>query len=141
MIILNTNYLSFEKNKVINYHIFKIPEQPTIRVFVSDVFRQRISEAKLKGFNFIEVWDSEEKDKETKEIPLIVGHIPYVDATKLVLNGKAIASGKWKVQKDKTGNILIGELLDDGKYHWIDPVYYPPIFHDMLWLEVELSDI
>lgn len=39
------------------------------------------------------------------------------------------------------GNILLGELLDDGEYHWIDPVYYPPIFHELKWQEVEHSDI
>ena len=41
-------------------HIFKIPLGNSINIFVSDEFKKRVEEAKLKGFIFAEVWNSEE---------------------------------------------------------------------------------
>jgi hypothetical protein len=138
---------AFWENKLIGQHIFKLPELRLIRVFVSDLFRERCLSAGLHGFKFIEVWDSE-NSRSTESTPAAVRGIednavssmPYADAVQLLLNGKAIASGKWKLQKDNTGNILLGELLEeDGEYNWIDPVYYPPIFHELKWQKVESS--
>jgi hypothetical protein len=50
----------FDKEKVVNEHIFKIIEQPRATIFVSDEFRDKVIESGLEGFKFIEVWDSEE---------------------------------------------------------------------------------
>lgn len=139
---------AFVEDRLIGQHIFKIPEQPLIKVFVSDLFRERCLSVNLKGFRFIELWDSEKEGSTESSSPVVHGFaenpsfsMSYADAAQLLLSGKAIASGKWKLQKDKTGNILLGELLHDGEYHWIDPVYYPPIFHELKWQEVEHSDI
>lgn len=95
---------AFLEDKLIDQHIFKIPEQPLIKVFVSDLFRERCLSANLKGFTFIEIWDSE-KESTTKNSDLVVYGITdipaisvgYADAAQLLLNGKAIASGKWKL--------------------------------------------
>lgn len=51
---------SFILEKVENQHIFKILEQPRADVFVSDEFRNKVIESDLKGFKFVEVWDSKE---------------------------------------------------------------------------------
>jgi hypothetical protein len=138
----------FVEDKLLDQHILKIPELQLIKVFVSDLFRDRCLSAGLKGFKFIEVWDSEESGLPESAPSVVHGiavnaasSMPYTDAAELLLNGKAIASGKWKLQKDKTGNIVLGELLEDGEYYWIDPVYYPPIFHELKWQEVEQSNI
>ncbi len=52
---------AFKQEMLINEHIFKIPEIiGKSMVFVSDEFRNRVINNDLIGFNFIEVWDSEE---------------------------------------------------------------------------------
>nr|WP_159036303.1 hypothetical protein [Clostridium botulinum] len=42
-----------------NEHIFKVCEYSKIFVFVSDEFKNLVESSGLKGFLFIEVWDSE----------------------------------------------------------------------------------
>lgn len=60
--ILSVNRYSFNVEKVKNQHIFKIINQLYGTVFVSDEFRNRVLESGLKGFKFIEVWDSKESE-------------------------------------------------------------------------------
>ncbi len=48
----------FYLNSITGLHIFKIVEQSRGAVFVSDEFRNKVIESGLKGFKFIEVWDS-----------------------------------------------------------------------------------
>lgn len=61
----------FKPEIVDGQHIFKIPLGNSIYIFVSDEFKRRVEETKLKGFIFVEVWNSEE------------------DSTKYVLESKA----------------------------------------------------
>jgi len=51
-----------------------------------------------------------------------------------------MASGKWKLQTDDKGTVLLGTLEDDLKYHWIDPIYIPSVLLDCKWHEVERSE-
>ena len=47
-------------DRVQNQHISKIANQLHATVFVSDAFRNRVIESGLVGFEFVELWDSEE---------------------------------------------------------------------------------
>ncbi|MDB5056270.1 MAG: hypothetical protein JWM44_4320 [Bacilli bacterium] len=144
---------AFKMDNVENEYIFKIPELLSTKIFVTDAFRNKVIENGLKGFKFIEVWDSEEDVAAKEEAhQQYLKHLekierdkgqeyPYIEAMHMVNAGKAIVSGKFKLQQDKTGNILLGNLQEDGTYAWIDPIAYPPIFHDMKWHIVEKSDI
>ncbi|MDB5056271.1 MAG: hypothetical protein JWM44_4321, partial [Bacilli bacterium] len=113
---------AFKINAIQNENIFKIPEMLKIRVYVTDTFRDKVIESGLKGFKFIEVWDSEE-DVAAKEAlhQQYLKHLerieknkgqeyPYIESMHMVNAGKAIVSGKFKLQQDKTGNILLGNL-------------------------------
>lgn len=50
---------AFKPDKLVNKHIFKIPEHPQSYVLVSDEFKNRVLDNALEGFEFIELWDSE----------------------------------------------------------------------------------
>ena len=58
--IMCVNKFSFIIDNVKNQHIFKIYNQLHGSVFVSDEFRNKVLESELKGFKFIEVWDTNE---------------------------------------------------------------------------------
>jgi len=64
----------------------------------------------------------------------------WADAYKLIQEGKAMASGQWKLQIEPQGNLLIGNLTSGGQYGWIEPIYIPPILLDLQWHEVEKSE-
>ena len=131
--------------------IFRIPEVPR-RIYVNDTFRNLVVKEKLKGIELIEVWDSEftedmERDRQERynaklaAIENIKGpRLSYSDAIKLVESGRAVAHKQWKIQLDKEGVMLHGILKEDCSYQWIDPVYIPPIFLEIEWVEVEKSD-
>jgi hypothetical protein len=50
---------SFVPGRIQGKTIFKIVDEPTKTVFVSDVFKERVLSIGLKGFKFVLVWDSE----------------------------------------------------------------------------------
>jgi hypothetical protein len=135
---------SFHPHVIQNELIFKIPEYPQNKIFVTDSFREIIEANKLIGFRFDLIWNSEEAQQNItgprpKDIPeLSTNTYSYREAAELLLAGKAIASGVWKIQQDNTGNVMLGEWID-GYYHWIDPIFFPPIFHELTWSEVERS--
>lgn len=61
----------FKSEIVENQHIFKIPLCNYIDIFVSDEFKKQVEEFKLKGFIFVEVWNSEvdvTKDLESRDV-------------------------------------------------------------------------
>jgi hypothetical protein len=60
-------HISFIEAVVSNQHIFKIPEFPTSRFYVSDQFRDAILNAGLVGVFFDEVWNSNQPQKEIEE--------------------------------------------------------------------------
>jgi len=51
---------SFIAEKLKETHIFKITDMPKAHVFVSDQFKDRALNNGLKGFEFTEVWESED---------------------------------------------------------------------------------
>jgi len=49
----------FYEGKLANQWIFKLPEMPLTRIYVTEIFKEVIEQNKLTGFKFEEVWDSE----------------------------------------------------------------------------------
>lgn len=64
----------------------------------------------------------------------------YEEALEHVNQGKAVVSGKWKMQLDSEGQFWLGELTLDLKYQWISPVFIPPVLLGYLWHEVEKTE-
>ncbi|WP_053600437.1 imm11 family protein [Bacillus sp. FJAT-18017] len=107
-------------------------------VFVSDRFRDRVLQSGLKGFDFIEVWDSEEHQKLSMQnsLPDDSSALTYTfdEAIELVRDQNAtVVSDKWAIRLDEDKEIQIGQLQDDGSYNWVTPAYFPPIFIGMKW--------
>jgi hypothetical protein len=146
------NKYAFHFERVQNQHIFKIPETVKLDVFVSDEFRDTVLRHNLVGFRFIEVWDSEvtTTDREEKlqyyqqmlnQIEQAKGEeFSFSDALTKLEDGKAVASGKWRMQHNNNNELLVGELIEDCTYQWLKMVYYPPIFLQLKWHVVEKMD-
>ncbi|MFF2091581.1 imm11 family protein [Paenibacillus sp. NPDC058174] len=145
--------LYFVEDKLEDQYIFKIKEHVQSNIYVTDKFRDLVLQSKLKGFDFIEVWDSEiteemEQDKQKNyenrllEIEQYKGtEYNWSEAIEKVETGKVMASGAWKIQQNDKGIIMLGQLLKDLTYLWIDPIYYPPISLDLKWHEAEVCEI
>ncbi|MGZ9586515.1 imm11 family protein [Paenibacillus marinisediminis] len=151
--IVGFKKIAFIEKKVANQHIFKTPELTTSTVYVSDQFRETVLKAKLKGFDFIEVWDSEitedmEKAAQDRyesflaELDRSKGHeVNWSEAVQMINNGKAVANGHWKMQNDKNGVLQFARLGLDCQYEWSNSPYIPPILLGLLWHEVDKSEI
>lgn len=146
---------SFEKivfipDAVTDQHIFKIPEMPETTVFVSDRFKNEVEFAKLKGFDFIEVWDSERTDDILQadlekynsllsEIERMKGEeFDWSVAVKNVEEGKAVASSGWRLKKDRNGKLQVARLNSDCKYSVINSDIIPPILFGLKWHETDV---
>jgi len=153
-ILLRTNKLVFDIDKIPQgTYMFKFKERANLKVYVTEDFIGLIESNKLKGLGYSLEYDSEfteEKEMEQKkryeeallEIERNKGkEITYDEAIEKVKQGKALASGKWKMQFDAKGRFCLGELMLDLTYQWIIPVYIPPILLGYLWHEVDKSEI
>ncbi|OXM13456.1 Imm43 family immunity protein [Paenibacillus herberti] len=143
------------KPDLVEGNILKIKENAATQAFVTDTFRDAVLKAKIKGIDFELVWDSEEDSEETarieeerrrnyeRHIAEIESHpgprFSWSEAYQMVEQGKAMASGKWKLQADSKGGVLIGDILHDGSYSWINPIFIPPVLLYLAWHEVEKS--
>ncbi|QJD82592.1 imm11 family protein [Cohnella herbarum] len=133
--------------------IFKLPETSETDVYVTDLFVNLVKKHKLKGCRFIELWDSEQTDEMETEKQITSQftleqiekdkgtEFSYEVAVTKVLSGIAVASGKWKMQLDSKGRFWLGQLGEDAQYHWLMPVYMPPILLEYDWHEVGKSTI
>lgn len=52
--------MTFKLNVIQDYPIFKIPEYKSLRVFVTDTFKEAVEANGLKGFTFELLWDCED---------------------------------------------------------------------------------
>ena len=59
--ILEIKQFAFQPSKLTGVDIFKLPQQPLGRVFVSDSFMETVKNARLVGFNFEWLWASDQK--------------------------------------------------------------------------------
>ncbi|WHY79976.1 hypothetical protein QNH20_12885 [Neobacillus sp. WH10] len=144
--ILNYDGFSFFKEMVEGQDIFKVVNHESKRiistkVFVSDLFRKKVIESGLEGFNFIEFWDSEKTATGEEELanPYLVDTsfgttYTFEEATNFVMNqNKTVASDKWAMRLDENKELQVGQLQEDGSFLWINSIYYPPIFLAMKW--------
>ncbi|RTE02241.1 imm11 family protein [Paenibacillus whitsoniae] len=141
-IIIQIKKYTFFQEPLLNQHIFKIPQQKSAPVFVSDQFRERVIETKLRGFEFTEVWNATDSH-ESRELRLAEllkkieenkgAEFTYLQARELVEQGATVVSAQWSMCKNEHGEILIGQLQFDGNYSWMVPAFFPPIFHDLKW--------
>ena len=69
--ILNIEIHCFFQEKIGNTTIFKIPQVPTMDVFVTEEFVDRVRSARLKGFKFTLLWSSEYEVHVSKINPLL----------------------------------------------------------------------
>lgn len=133
--------------------LFKIKEIANSWAFMTEPLKDLIEQNKLKGLDYSVVFDSEfteEAEQEQhlnyeaalKEIELNKGKkFTYEEARERVGQGRAVASGRWKMQVDSEGKFWLGELTLDLKYQWISPVYIPPMLLGKKWHEVEKSKL
>ncbi|CAN7743347.1 imm11 family protein [Paenibacillus sp. LjRoot56] len=113
------------------------------KIYVSDRLKEMI-ENHLKGYQLVEMWDSEFswKQKEEKYVSMceeinislkvtfdFQKAIDYIQKNK----GQIVFSGKWALKVDEENEILLGQLVLDGTYSWINPVYYPPVILGLTW--------
>ncbi|WP_379135730.1 imm11 family protein [Paenibacillus sp. sgz500958] len=145
--------LRFDFTKIpLNTYIFKIKETAGSTVFVTEAFRKLIENHNLQGLDFSEVYDSEfteEKElvQKRKYEAMLQGieknkgpEFSYEEARERVDQNKAVASGKWRMQLDHTGEFWLGDLTLDLNYQWTQPMYIPPILLGYEWHEVERTE-
>jgi len=131
--------------------MFKIPENTTTRVFVTDEFLRIVEENGLIGFQFEEVWNSDKTEELNKEqqydkyLALIKQQsgeeVSFEEALERMKEGKAFIHEGSKIQLDKDGQLVIGSLQFTGEYGWIIPAFIPPSFLQLRWYEIEESVI
>ncbi|MGM7703481.1 imm11 family protein [Pseudalkalibacillus sp. Hm43] len=152
--IMEYTKYAFQKDVIKEENIFKIVDHEkkiifSTKVFVSDLFRERVLESGLKGFDFIEVWDSEKSEKEdvvAKPVPTMDTSqeiYSFEEATNLVeQQSKVVVSEslEWAMRLGDEKQTQIGHLQEDGDYKWMNPIYYPPIFLEMKWRTVNTSN-
>ncbi|HEY2493699.1 MAG TPA: DUF1629 domain-containing protein [Paenibacillus sp.] len=136
-----------------NTYMFKIEELAEGTIFVTELFRELIEEHQLLGLDFSVVYDSErteemEQERQRKYEAALLAiennkgvEFSYAEAEQRMDQGKAVESGKWKMQFDEQGELWLGELTLDLKYQWGRPVYIPPILLGYSWHEVDLTQI
>lgn len=136
-----------------NTYLFKIKENAVITTYITDHFKNLIEQHKIKGLDYSTEFDSEftlEKEQELEQkyeaqLRAIEEHggevFSYEEGRRRVEQGKAVASGKWKMQLTNKGGFVLGQLLLDLSYSWITPIFIPPILLGHSWYEVERSNI
>lgn len=143
--------LVFDSQKIPNTHIFKIKEMASTKVFVTESFKILIEKNNLKGLDFSMFYDSElteekehqqqrEYEAALEEIERSKGmEFSYEEALNKTHEGLAVASGKWKMQRDDQDRLWLGQLNLELSYQWLMPVYIPPILLTYSWHVVERS--
>lgn len=129
--------------------MFKIPENSTTRVFVTDEFLRVVEENGLIGIQFEEVWNSDKSEELNKEqqydkyLALIKQQsgeeVTFEEALERMKEGKAFIHEGSKIQLGKDGQLVIGSLQFTGEYVWITPSFIPPNFLQLRWYEIEVS--
>jgi hypothetical protein len=129
----------FKEDLIKNQDIFKIPYFTSF-VYVSDSFRQAVIDNKLTGFNFIELWDSNEVNEselpepQEWQDPINSESFSFEIAMKNAMNtGNTYRSGKWRIRYNQNGDLEIGEVTKKGETFFNVLVYIPPILLTQKW--------
>ncbi|WP_340015436.1 DUF1629 domain-containing protein [Paenibacillus sp. FSL K6-1318] len=148
------NTIFFDLSKIPSgTSIFKLKETASHQIYVTHEFKKSVEQYKFKGLDFTMVFDSDfdkdQEDRQKQEYENMLVEIErnkgeeytYVDARELVDRGEAMASGQWKMQLNRQGQFLLGELLKDVSYQWMIPAYIPPVLLLKSWHKVKKSEI
>ncbi|MGO4530030.1 DUF1629 domain-containing protein [Paenibacillus sp. 2TAF8] len=132
--------------------IFKLKETASHQIYVTEEFKELVNQHKFKGLDFTLVFDSEfTQEKEDEQQRLYEQAIEsieqnkgkeyaYDEACELVVQGKTMISGRWKMKLDDQGRLWLGELLKDLSYQWMMPTYIPPVLLLESWHEAKSSE-
>ncbi|MCR2806075.1 hypothetical protein [Paenibacillus soyae] len=133
------------KREMVNHSIpiFRMPPHLMTRIYVTDEFKKVVEDNKLKGFHFVELWDTEYTEYDRRERlkkfdSFYEGissrkKVNYSEAVKLIEDGKQVRSGK-HIMKVKDDLFLIGQILEDESIQWVHPTFIAPIFFELQWL-------
>jgi hypothetical protein len=130
-------------------HIFRLPQHLTTRIYVSDDFKDAVEAHKLKTFQFIKLWDTENAEEARKERlkrfdPFYNGivsrdKVSFQTSMDLLNKGKLVRNSN-SIMRKENGRLLLGEIFDDETVQWIDPMYIPPVFFERQWYLYESSE-
>lgn len=136
--------LNFKLEALESRNLFKTPES-TIRIYATDKFRDAVLASKLRGLEFVEVWDSERTDEmeleEQRRYEAFLEEIErkkgteynWEEAVGLINRGKIVISGPWKMKVDENEVIQIARLSMDCNYNWINSNIILPILLGLKW--------
>jgi hypothetical protein len=142
-VIKDIKKYAFKFDKLQDDTIFKIREDHTMYIYITDEFKQRVEESGLAGFRFVEVWDSEANVTEVDEQdgnppklqPIQENPLTFNEAWEEVKSKDVVVAatgGEWKLKKHHNGEVIVGKW-EYGKYTWMEPIYVPPIFLELEW--------
>lgn len=124
-------------------HIFRVPQR-TSYVYVSDFFKQAVETNKLKGFQFIEIWDTNHTEDVRKERLKrfdiyyeglsLREKVSFHEAWSMVSKEGKMVRNNNKIIKKSEGAILIGEIFANETVRWVDPTYIAPLYMDLQWI-------
>jgi hypothetical protein len=134
-----------------NIHIFRIPQHHSSRVYVSDTFKSEVEKHKLKGFDFVLIWDTENleemRKEKLKQYDSYYERIPtrpqlsFTDALqKVEQEGKLIRRDN-KIFISQNSRLLYGTVSEDESIDWGELVYIPPLFFDLEWVVYEENNV
>ncbi|NIK71700.1 DUF1629 domain-containing protein [Paenibacillus sp. BK720] len=138
---------AFHEELVKPHHIMRVKFHEGDNVvhypFVSDHIHEAIINSGLKGYQLIEVWDStfSWQDKQKKFNAMVeqsnkerIKTFDYTTARKFVEKRKITAySDRWAIRLDDQGRFQLGELVLEGTYSWIYPIFIPPVLLGQVW--------
>lgn len=141
--------LKFLEDMIKDKPIFRLPEFLSTRVYVSDAFREKILAAKLKGFDFEEVWDSEWTDEleleQQERYQAFLANLEmnkgkefdWSEAIEKLKIGKEVASNVWRMKYNQEGELCIARLGLDCEYVWSNSDIIPPILLGLKWYVIK----
>ncbi|WMT43154.1 hypothetical protein RE628_13320 [Paenibacillus sp. D2_2] len=147
--VRDVNRFAFKLDVIQESQIFMIPEYKSLRIFVTDTFKEAVEDNGLKGFTFELLWDSEmnndaeaDLERQYQEAFAAVERnkgekFSFDEAIKRMEAGESLASGQWRLQQAPDGTVRLGNLQADGSYSWIQPIFYPPALLDLKWHVVD----
>ncbi|MDP4098246.1 leucine-rich repeat domain-containing protein [Paenibacillus sp. P96] len=134
-----------------NIHIFRIPQHHSSRVYVSDTFKSEIEKHKLKGFDFVLIWDTENLEEMRKaklkrydsyyERILSRPQLSFTDALQKVEQEGKLIRRDGKIFINRNSRLLYGNVGEDESIDWGELVYIPPLFFDLEWIVYEENNV
>lgn len=131
-------------------HLFCLPQHHHLQFYATDTFKQVVEENKLKTFEFIELWDTENTEDMRKERLKAYDtyyadiaarqQVSYETARSIVESGN-ICRHDDHILIQSSGRFLIGKILDNESIQWISPTHIPPIYLVWQWYVYEANEL